>query len=212
MAKILDSKCKLCRRAGEKLFLKGDRCGTPKCAFIKKPYAPGVHGNSGSRRGLSEYGQQLAQKQKIRKIYGLSERQLRKHIADANKTKGVLGDNIIARLEMRLDNVVYRLKMAESRAQSRELITHKHFLLNGRSFNIPSACVKIGDVIAVKPQKMEKKKHFKELQAILKKNSDVPGWISLDPVKMEGKVLSKPTKDEVGINIDIQGVIEFYSR
>jgi len=211
MAKNLDSKCKLCRRAGEKLFLKGDRCGTPKCALVKKPYAPGVHGNSGSRRGLSEYGKQLAQKQKIRRIYGVSERQLRKHIADARQTKGVLGDNIIARLEMRMDNVIYRLKLADSRAQARELVTHKHFNLNGRSFNIPSGLVKIGDVIKVKDQKIGNK-YFKELQAILKKNNEVPQWLSLDPVKMEGKVLGRPTKDEIGVDVDIQGVIEYYSR
>ena len=211
MAKNLDSKCKLCRRAGEKLFLKGDRCGTPKCAVVKKPYPPGIHGNTGSTRGLSEYGKQLAQKQKIRRIYGISERQLRKHISDARKVKGVLGDNIIAKLESRMDNIIYRLKLAPSRAQARELVSHKHFLLNGRSFNIPSGYVKIGDVITVKTQKAQKR-YFKELQAILKKNSDVPGWISLDPVKLEGKILSKPTRDEIGIDVDIQGVIEFYSR
>jgi small subunit ribosomal protein S4 len=211
MAKNLDSKCKLCRRAGEKLFLKGDRCGTPKCALVKKPYAPGAHGNSGSKRGLSEYGKQLAQKQKIRRIYGISERQLRKHIADAKQDKGVLGDNIIARLEMRMDNVIYRLKLADSRAQARELVAHKHFNLNGRSFNIPSGLVKIGDVINVKDQKIGNK-YFKELQAILKKNNEVPQWLSLDPVKMEGKVLGRPTKDEIGVDVDIQGVIEYYSR
>jgi len=211
MAKNLNSKCKLCRRSGEKLFLKGDRCGTPKCALVKKPYAPGMHGNSGYRKGLSEYGKQLAQKQKIRRIYGVSERQLRKHISDSKKIKGVLGDNIIARLEMRMDNVIFRFKLASSRAQAREMVSHKHFMLNGRSFNIPSGCVKVGDVIAVKSQKA-KKKYFKELQAILKKNSDVPKWLSLDPVKLEGKILSRPVKDEIGVDVDIQGVIEFYSR
>lgn len=211
MAKNLASKCKLCRRAGEKLFLKGDRCGTPKCAVVKKPYPPGIHGNSGARRGFSEYGKQLSQKQKIRRIYGISERQLRKHFSDAKKMKGVLGENIIARLEMRLDNFIYRLKLAQSRAQAREMITHKIFFLNGRSFNIPSACLKVGDAIAVKSKKLETK-HFKELQAIFKKNCDVPGWASFDPEKMEGKVLSRPTKDDIGIVVDIQGVIEFYSR
>ncbi len=213
MAKILGSKCKLCRRSGEKLFLKGDRCATPKCAMIRKPYAPGIHGNKGAgrKKAMSEYGQQLSQKQKVKKLYGISEKQLRKHFAEAKKSKGVLGDNLILRLETRIDNVIYRLKLADSRAQARQIISHKLLLLNGRSFNIPSAKVKVGDVLRVKEAKKENS-YFKNLQAILKKNSEVPSWLSLDPTILEGKILANPSKDDVGVNFDVRGIIEFYSR
>jgi small subunit ribosomal protein S4 len=211
MAKNLESKCKLCRRAGEKLFLKGDRCASPKCAMIKKNYPPGIHGNSGGFSKVSEYGKQLAQKQKIKRIYGVSEKQFKKHFEDAQRQKGIVGDNLIIRLEMRFDNVIHRLGFAQSRTHARQLVGHSHFLVNGKKFNIPSACLKIDDVITIKPHKA-KKNYFKELEAIKKKDQDTPKWILFDPSKMEGKIVAKPTKNEVGAKLDVQDVIEFYSR
>ena len=135
MAKNLDSKCKLCRRAGEKLFLKGDRCSTPKCAIVRKPYAPGMHGGVKKyQKGLSEFGKQLAEKQKIKRIYGVSEKQFKRHLVDATKQEGVAGDNLINRLEMRFDNIIFRLGWASSRAQARQLVSHTlPFLLRGHS-------------------------------------------------------------------------------
>lgn len=211
MAKLSGSKCKLCRRAGEKLFLKGQRCATPKCAVVRKPYAPGVHGKTSGRRKSSEFGKQLSEKQKVKRVFGISERQLRHHFSQAQKSKGVLGDNLITRLEMRFDNIVFRLGMGDSRALARQLVSHSMFTVNGKILNIPSAELKVGDVIRVKEQKMGNK-HFKEIQAILKKNSSVAAWLSVDPEKMEAKILANPNVGDLGTNLDPKMVIEFYSR
>lgn len=212
MAKQLDSKCKLCRRTGEKLFLKGERCGSPKCAMVRKPYAPGMHGNTkGPGRGMSEFGKQLAEKQKAKRMYGISEKQFRKHLAEASKQKGVVGDNLLARLEMRLDNVIYRMGIALSRAQARQLVSHSIFHVNGKNLNIPSAQLKAGDEISVKEQKLGSS-YMKELQAVLKKKHETPSWLSLDPKTMTGKVISNPPKEDLGVGIDTHLVIEFYSR
>jgi len=211
MAKIQGSKCKLCRRAGEKLFLKGERCASPKCALVRKSYPPGVHGKSGGVKGLSEFGKQLKEKQKLKRIYGISERQLRRYLEIARKKRGVLGDNLLTVLENRLDNIVYRLGMADSRTQARQLVSHSLFQVNGRPLNIPSALLKIGDVVAVKDTKKEKK-YFKELQAVLKKDLPKISWLDFNPEKMEGKVVANPNKDEIGFKVDMAMVIEFYSR
>jgi small subunit ribosomal protein S4 len=212
MAKILSSKCKLCRRAGEKLFLKGDRCSSPKCAMVRKAYAPGAHGNSeGRRRGLSEYGKQLAEKQKLKRIYGSSEKQLRRHLISAKKKSGVLGDNLLVVLESRLDNIVYRLGIAQSRSQARQLVSHSLFVVNGKSLNVPSAVIRIGDIVKIKETKLEKS-FIKEVKITLKKSSLNTKWLEFNPGKMEGKVLAKPTRDEIGINVNTAMVIEFYSR
>ncbi len=211
MAKISGSKCKLCRRAGEKLFLKGDRCVSTKCAIVKKPYAPGMHAKEQGRRGVSEYGKQLSQKQKAKRVYGISEQQLRKHFQESKKGKGLLGDNLVARLEMRLDNVVFQLKFAATRALARQLVSHGHFLVNGKKCNIPSRLIKIGDTVSLKKIKAEKA-YFKNLKMILKKDSDVPGWLLLDTDKMEGKIQAKPDKHAMEKTIDTQSIIEFYSR
>jgi len=210
MARNLDSKCKLCRRAGEKLFLKGDRCASPKCAVIRKAYPPGMHGKA-MRRGLSEFGKQLAQKQKIKRIFGVSERQFRKHFEEAKKKKGVLGNDLVETLETRLDNVIYRLGLASSRSQARQLVSHGNFLVNGKSLNIPSAKLKIGDKIKLKEQK-KGKKYWKDLQLVLEKGAKHPQWLSLDPKKMEAEIVGKPTIEEAGLEVDLQAVIEFYSR
>jgi len=215
MAKQLDSKCKLCRRAGEKLFLKGERCTSPKCAMVRKPYPPGAHGNTGRSarggRGVSEFGKQLAEKQKLKRIFGVSEKQLRKHLADATKQKGVVGDNLLMRLEMRFDNIIYRLGIASSRTQARQLVGHAMFNVNGKNLDIASAKLKAGDEIAVKENKLSKT-YMKELQTIMKKKQEAPSWLEFDPKNMVAKILSNPPKEELGAGIDTHLIIEFYSR
>ncbi len=212
MAKILTSKCKLCRRAGEKLFLKGDRCATPKCALVRKAYKPGVHGPKGEGRGLSDFGVQLKEKQKLKRSYGLSEKQFKKHLLEAQSRPGVVGDNLISRLEMRLDSVVFNLGLATSRNQARQMISHKMYLVNGRGLNVPSAEMKIGDEIQLKETKAQKN-YFKELKPALKKKTNLPAWLSFDADTMTGKILSKPVaKESLTGKFDIAAVIEFYSR
>ncbi len=212
MAKILSSKCKLCRRAGVKLFLKGDRCLSSKCALVKKAYPPGDHGLSDGRRpSVSEYGKQLIEKQKLKRVYGISEKQLRNYYVAAGKKKGVLGDNLLYLLESRFDNIVYRLGIAKSRSQSRQLISHSMFTVNGKVLNVPSAILKVGDVIAVKKTKLNKK-IIEEAKVVLKKKKAEVKWLDFNPTKMEGKVVSNPTRDEIGLTVNTSMVIEFYSR
>lgn len=205
------TKCRLCRRAGEKLFLKGDRCLSPKCAMIKRNYPPGIQGPKGTKKGLTEYGKQLNQKQKVKRMYGITEKQFRKHLKEAVKQKGVAGDNLISKLETRLDNVVYRMSLTSSRATARNLVSHGHIEVNGKSLNIPSASLKIGDRIKVKKTKLEKN-YFLNRQALLKKSLEIPNWLSFDLKAMEGKILALPNRKDVNISIDIQEVVEFYSR
>lgn len=211
MAKVFD-KCKLCRRAGEKLFLKGDRCFTPKCAMVRKPYAPGMHGQGGSmRRGGSEFGRQLAMKQKIKRIYGVMERQFRHHFEEVENKPGQTGDLLMARLEMRFDNVVYRLGFASSRAQARQLVGHKMFLVNGKPLNIPSAALKVGDTVAVAGTK-QAKTYFNQRAEFLKNKTDVPAWLSLDAGQFSGSIVSVPARSDLEVSVDPQMVIEFYSK
>ncbi|MEI7621067.1 MAG: 30S ribosomal protein S4 [Candidatus Moraniibacteriota bacterium] len=207
---LLGSKCKRCRRANEKLFLKGDRCNTGKCAMVKRPYAPGVHGKRISR-GLSEFGKQLAMKQRIKRIYGILERQFRKHYEEIENKPGVTGDLLMARLELRLDNVVRRMGFALSPIQARQLVTHGAFLLNGKSVNIPSCEVKIGDVVAVKLSKKGNAYFLNQIQ-LLKNKKDFPRWIQFDQNALEGTVIALPTREDVGIQVDPQMVVEAYSR
>ncbi len=210
MAKNLDSKCKLCRRAGEKLFLKGERCFGPKCAMQRRPYAPGVHGQN-ARRSSSEFGRQLAMKQKIKRIYGVLERQFRNHFEEAANLAGITGDHLLSRLERRLDNVVYRLGFAASRAQARQLVGHKMFEVNGKRQNIPSAEVKVGDVIKIKITKQQKT-YWKNLAEILANKQDVPHWLALDVANGEGRVIAMPVREDVGVSVDPQMVVEYYSK
>lgn len=210
MARDLNSKCKRCRRAGEKLFLKGDRCATPKCAMVRKAYPPGAHGKKMGRGG-SEYGKQLAMKQKIKRIYGVMERQFRKHFEEVKNRRGITGDLLIARLEMRLDNIVYRLGFAASRALARQLVRHGAFRVNGKKINIPSYEAKVGDVVGISKAKKEKN-YFKNQIAVVKNKKDFPSWINFNAEKMEGKIVSVPTREEAGGNIDPQLIVEFYSR
>lgn len=210
MPNNIDSKCKLCRRAGEKLFLKGDRCLSPKCAMVRRPYVPGAHGHNPSRGG-SEYGRQLAMKQKIKRLYGIMERQFRHHFEDVRKVPGVTGEQLISRLERRLDNVVYRLGFAVSRAQAKQLVSHKMFEVNGKRVNIPSYEMKVGDTVVLKQNKKEKQ-FFKNQEEILKNKKDVPHWLELDAEKRTGKVLALPTREDIGVRVDAQMVVEYYSR
>lgn len=210
MAKNLNSRCKLCRRAGEKLFLKGDRCMTAKCAISRRSYAPGVHGQNPTRGG-SEYGKQLAMKQKIKRLYGVFERQFRCHFEEAQKKQGVTGDLLLARLEQRFDNVVYRLGFAPSRALARQLVSHKYFLVNGKRMNVASYEVKRNDIVTLKVSKKEKT-FIKEQMESMKGRTDVPAWLSLDLDKLEGKVTGLPTRTDVGVNVNPQLVVEYYSK
>ncbi|PIU78574.1 MAG: 30S ribosomal protein S4 [Candidatus Moranbacteria bacterium CG_4_10_14_3_um_filter_44_15] len=211
MARNLSPKCKLCRRAGEKLFLKGDRCGTPKCAMVRRAYPPGVHGQKKRRRARSEFGEQLAMKQKIKRIYGVLEKQLKKYFKDVKNKPGVTGDLLMQKLEMRLDNVIFRAGFATSRQQARQLVRHSHFTVNGKRMNMPSYEVKVGDVIGVKAGKL-KKEYFKNTEEAMAGRQNVLGWLEVDIQQKMIKIKSKPTKDDVGMELDVQMAIEYYSR
>ena len=211
MARNTDAKCRKCRRAGEKLFLKGDRCYSPKCGLVRKSYAPGVHGKKKVSRNASEYGMQLAVKQKIKRIYGVLERQFRKHFEEVKGKKGITGDLLLKRLEMRLDNVVYRLGLASSRSQARQIVNHGLIAVNGKRVDIPSYEVRIGEMISASNNKTNKT-YFKNLEQVMKNKKDFPSWISFDAGKMEGKITGEPKRDEMGINLDAQVVVEYYSR
>lgn len=210
MARDTGAQCRKCRRAGEKLFLKGGRCGTAKCGVVKRQSAPGVHGKKVSR-GQSEYGVQLSAKQKIKRIYGVLERQFRKHFDEVSNKPGITGDLLLGRLEMRLDTIVYRAGFSASRAQGRQLVNHGLMSVNGKKVTIPSYEVKVGDVISINGSK-DGKTYFKNLEPTIKNKKDFPSWISFDLAKMEAKVTNMPSRDEIGINVDAQIVVEYYSR
>ena len=207
MATYRDSKCRLCRREGAKLFLKGDRCYSGKCAFEKRPTAPGAHG--AARKKVSEYGLQLREKQKTKRIYGVQEGQFRKYYEMADRMKGITGENMLSLLERRLDNVVYKMGIGSSRAQARQLVNHAHFTVNGRTVNIPSYIVKAGDVIAVKENR-KKDKYFEQIKTA--KVGTMPKWLEFDPEKLEGKVLALPTREDVDSQIAEHMIVELYSK
>lgn len=200
--------CKKCRRVGQKLFLKGERCFTTKCAMVKKPYAPGIHGKK--RRVISEYGAQLAEKQKLRWTYNIGERQIKRYFREASKEKGVIGDNLLNKLETRLDNVIFRLGWAESREKARQFVNHGHILVNNKKVDIPSFQVKPKDVIKIKKSSLNSTP-FKDLGIRLKKLK-APDWLSLDKSKLEGKLISLPKREDINIPVDMQMVVEYYSR
>ncbi|MHB1159779.1 MAG: 30S ribosomal protein S4 [Chloroflexota bacterium] len=208
MARYTDSVCRLCRRQGAKLFLKGDKCFTPKCPVERRAYAPGEHGQR--RRKVSEYGTQLREKQKIRSIYGVLERQFRKSFEEAERRPGITGENLLQLLEMRLDNVVYRMGWASSRPQARQLVRHGHFKLRGRKTDIPSAQVKLGDVISVHEGSRDDEYFQTVIPSMAKKT--IPKWLSLDPDGMSGRVLAAPAREEIDTAVSEQLVVEFYSR
>jgi small subunit ribosomal protein S4 len=200
--------CKICRREGLKLFLKGDRCFTPKCAVERRPYPPGQHQQR--RRKMSDYGLQLREKQKLKFIYGILERQFRRHFEEAARRPGPTGENLLTILESRLDNVVYRMGFADSRRQARQLVRHGHFEVNGRKVDIPSYQVEPGTVIAVR----ERSRNLEHFQVAMQELSrkQIPSWVSVDPTTMTGRVLRLPSRDEIDTTINEQLIVEFYSR
>lgn len=209
MSKNLSPKCKQCRRSGEKLFLKGDRCNSPKCAMVKRNYPPGIHGPKGKPR-LSEYGMQLQEKQKAKKQYILLEKQFQITFNKAKKQSGDVGENFLKILEERLDNVVYRLGFTNSRSQARELVSHGHFTVNDKNVDIPSYHLKVGDIVKIK-KSSQKNKIFNKIEEKMKK-ANVPGWLNMDISNMAGKVLHHPSIKDIQTNVNIQMIVEFYSR
>ncbi len=209
MAKYNDAVCRLCRREGMKLYLKGEKCYSPKCILEKRPYPPGKGSDRGGRRAkASDYGIRLREKQKARRIYGVMEKQFRRYFDMASREKGLTGENLLRLLERRLDNVVYRLGFASSRREARQLVSHGHFLINGRSTNVPSYLVKVGDEIKVK----EKSKDIEPIQRGLSYERNVPSWLELDGDALTGKVLDFPKREDIDIDINEQMIVEFYSR
>lgn len=202
-------KCRQCRAAGEKLFLKGDRCFTAKCAITRRNYRPGVHGPSGAPR-LSEYGEQLKAKQVAKRIYGVLERQFANYYEKSLHQTGDTGEILTSYLEMRLDNVIFRLGWAKSHAQARQLVNHGHFLVNGQKVNIPSYQVEVGEVISLRVVSKESLV-FKNLSANLERHQ-LPSWLSLDKAKLEARVLSRPSSEDLKSKIDAKMIVEFYSR
>lgn len=207
MATYREAKCRLCRREGGKLFLKGDKCYNGKCPFEKRPVAPGAHG--AGRKKISEYGQQLREKQKVKRIYGVQEGQFRDYYERADRMKGITGENMLSLLERRLDNVVYRMGMGVSRAQARQLVNHGHFTVNGKKVNIPSYIVKVGDVIAVKENKTSNK-YFEEIKSA--KVANLPKWLEFNNEKLEGKVIALPARDDIDSQIAEHRIVELYSK
>ena len=206
MSRYTDANCRLCRRAGQKLFLKGDRCYSSKCAIDRRGYAPGQHGQGRSK--ISDYGLQLREKQKAKRFYGLQETQFRNLFDKAARKTGITGENLLILLETRLDNVVFRLGFASSRKEARQLVNHGHFKVNGRKVNIPSYEVKAGDVITVKEKSTNSPK-FKEVKEM---TITVPSWLTVDVEKLEGKILSVPTRAEIDTPVAEHLIVELYSK
>ncbi len=209
MARYTGAVCKLCRREGQKLFLKGERCYTGKCAIDRRSYAPGQHGQARNKKA-SEYGKQLRTKQVARRYYGVLEGQFHHYFEMASKMPGVTGENLLALLESRLDNVVYRMGLASSRAEARQLVTQKHFSVNGRTVNIPSFLVKPGMVIAVR----EKSRSLEKIKGIVEANSarPIPAWLDADREKMEAKVVALAKREEIDLEIEETLIVELYSK
>ncbi len=208
MARYTGPVCRLCRREGLKLYLKGDRCFTEKCAIDRRAYAPGQHGQG--RKKVSEYGTQLREKQKARRIYGVLEKQFETYFEKAERQAGITGENLMKLLERRLDNVVYRLGLAASRAEARQLVLHNHFTLNAHKANIPSMLVSVGDIIQVKEKSKESPK-FKDIKENLAHKTP-PAWLEIDSEQLTAKVVALPTKEQLDVPIQEHLIVELYSR
>lgn len=206
MARVIRPDCSQCRREGCKLFLKGERCTSKKCAFERRPSLPGQHGSA--RKRITEYGTQLREKQKVKRAYGLLERQFRKYYEEAERMKGATGDNMLSLIERRLDNVVYRMGIGASRPESRQIVNHAHITVNGRCVSIASFIVKVGDVIAIKENKRELEmfKNLKGMKIVM------PKWLEFNSEKLEGKILALPTREDIDLNIKEHLIVELYSR
>ncbi|MFT3926324.1 MAG: 30S ribosomal protein S4 [Myxococcales bacterium] len=208
MARYIGPVCRLCRREGTKLFLKGDRCFTDKCAVDRRPYPPGQHGQR--RTKFTEYGIRLREKQKVSRIYGILERQFRKYFKEADRGKGVTGETLLSLLERRLDNTCYRLGFAATRAEARHLVRHKHVSVNGRAVNIPSFRVKPGDKVEVREASRKMARVASALDAAEKRG--IPSWLDLNRGEFAGTVKTMPVREEITLPIQEQLIVEFYSR
>ncbi|MFH1187855.1 MAG: 30S ribosomal protein S4 [bacterium] len=206
---LLNAKCKQCRREGKKLFLKGERCSSGKCAIVKRNYAPGMHGNKSFKK-LTEYGAQLREKQQAKRIYGITETQLKNYFVKAMRKKGDTGAKLLELLEMRFDNAIFRLGMAKSRKQARQMVKHNFFVLNEKKANIPSIEVKVNDKINIKKTKIGKK-NTQDLDKKIDIRS-LPSWVSVDIKEMVAKIVAKPSIEEVNPQFDMKAIVEFYSR
>jgi small subunit ribosomal protein S4 len=208
MARYTDPVCRLCRREGAKLFLKGARCYSKKCAFERRPSPPGQHGIR--RRKVGDYGLQLREKQKVRRIYRVLERQFKNYFAEAESRPGVTGENLLRLLEMRLDNVVFRLGFAASRDHARQLVSHGHFAVNGRATNVPSYQLVPGDRLAVR-ESHRSREPFKAATETLR-SASVPEWLTVDAATLSGSILAAPRRDQMPLELNEQLVVEYYSR
>ena len=208
MARYTGAVCRLCRREGKKLFLKGERCYTGKCAVTRRASVPGQHGKS--RKKVSDYGVQLRSKQTCRRYYGVLESQMEKYYDMAERAAGMTGENLLRILESRLDNVVYRIGFAASRAEARQLVRHNHFTLNGHKANIPSILLKAGDVVAV----AEKSKTSDKIKSVIEANSSrpVPKWLDVNAEKMEARIVELPAREDIDLDVEEHYIVEYYSR
>ncbi|NPV91715.1 MAG: 30S ribosomal protein S4 [Firmicutes bacterium] len=207
MARYTGPVCRLCRREGNKLFLKGDRC-YEKCTLDRRGFVPGQHGKM--KKKTSEYGIQLREKQKARRIYGLLERQFRNYFEKAERMKGITGENLLSLLERRMDNVVYRLGFAQSRSQARQIVRHGHFQLNGHKANIPSIILRPGDVVSLKEKSKESVLLKENLEAA--KHKTPPAWLEMDLNELKGRLLSMPTREQIDVPVQEHLIVELYSR
>ncbi|MDP7417975.1 MAG: 30S ribosomal protein S4 [Desulfobacterales bacterium] len=209
MARYIDPRCRLCRRENLKLFLKGDRCYSDKCSFDRRGYPPGQHGQRRGRK-ISGYGIQLREKQKVKRMYGLSEKQFHLFFEKADRKKGITGTNLLVFLERRLDNVVYRLGFVNSRAQGRQLVRHQHFSVNGKKVNIPSYLIKIGDVVEIREKSRKVKTIEDSLDAVVRRG--VPQWLELEKKDLKGIVKGFPIREDLTMPIQEQLIVELYSK
>jgi small subunit ribosomal protein S4 len=209
MARYIGPVCRLCRREGMKLFLKGERCYTEKCAIEKRNFPPGQHGKA-RRAKLSGYGLQLREKQKVKRIYGVLEDQFRRYVESAERTRGITGELLLQLLERRLDNVVYRLGLATSRAQARQLVRHGHFLVNGKKVDVPSFSVRQSDIVTVLARSQKNPTIEHAMEEV--KGRGIPGWLSFDPGSMSGRIVSMPTREQINLPVQEQLIVELYSK
>ena len=206
MARKIEPDCRQCRREGRKLFLKGERCTTKKCAMERRPVNPGQHG--ASRKRVTEYGLQLREKQKVKRMYGILEKQFRKYYEEAVRIKGVAGENMLSLIERRLDNVIYRMGIGSSRAECRQIVNHGHICVNGKRVNIASYRVKVGDVVSIKENKQDREM-FKDLKGM---KIVMPKWLEFNTETLSGKILALPTREDIDTDIKERLIVELYSR
>ena len=209
MARYIGPVCRLCRREAMKLFLKGERCYTEKCAIEKRNFPPGQHGKTRKAK-LAGYGLQLREKQKVKRIYGVLENQFRRYFETADRTRGITGETLLQLLERRLDNVIYRLGLATSRAQARQLVRHGHFTVNSRKVDIPSYSVKAGDVVGVRSTSAQNPTIVHAMEEV--KGRGIPEWLSFDPGTLTGRIASLPTREQINLPVQEQLIVELYSK